>query len=79
MMVDAERGATEVYCLWSGDSDFADVVEQLLRSGKKVVLFATARRVSSELNQLRATGLFVFDIAKIRNYICWPREMTIRA
>lgn len=77
MMVDAEKGATEVYCLWSGDSDFADVAGQLLDKGKKVILFATARRVSSELSDLQAKGLFIFDISKIRNYICWKREMTI--
>lgn len=78
MMIDSQQRDTEVYCLWSGDSDFADVVKQLLEANKKVVLFATSRRVSAELNELRTDGLFIFDIAKIRNYICWPKEITIK-
>jgi uncharacterized LabA/DUF88 family protein len=43
----------EGFSLWSGDSDFADPLAQLLRDGKKVTLFATARRVASELSELQ--------------------------
>lgn len=75
MLLDYERNAVESFILWSGDSDFADPVNQLLEDGKKVVLFATVRRVASELNELQKKGLFIFDIQKIRNFICWKREI----
>ncbi|HPQ23264.1 MAG TPA: NYN domain-containing protein [Candidatus Paceibacterota bacterium] len=75
MLVDYEKNKIENFILWSGDSDFADPVNQLLEDGKKVVLFATVRRVASELNELQKKGLFIFDIQKIRNFICWKREI----
>lgn len=75
MLIDYERNSIDTYVLWSGDSDFADPVKQLLDDGKKVVLFATARRVASELNKLREKGLIIFDIQKIRNLICWKKEI----
>jgi len=59
----------EGFSLWSGDSDFADPVAQLLRDGKKATLFATARRVSSELSELAKDGLAIYDIKKIREFI----------
>lgn len=67
MLLDYERNGIETYVLWSGDSDFADPVTQLREDSKKVHIFATARRVSVELNQ---TGAPIFDIQKIRNFIC---------
>ena len=75
MLIDYEKNKIENFILWSGDSDFADPANQLLEDGKKVVLFATARRVASELNELQEKGLFIFDIQKIRNFICWKREI----
>lgn len=75
MLIDYEKNKIENFVLWSGDSDFADPVNQLLEDGKKVVLFVTARRVASELNELQEKGLFIFDIQKIRNFICWKREI----
>jgi N-acetylmuramoyl-L-alanine amidase len=76
MFLDLERGNADTYVLWSGDSDFADPIEKLLHAGKKVVLFGTSRRVSRELNALRDEGLIVFDIKKIRDFVCWRRELT---
>lgn len=76
MLLDFERNGTEIYALWSGDSDFADPVLKLLQAGKKVILFATARKVSRELSALRAEGLVIFDIQKIRDFICWRRELS---
>ena len=61
--------------LWSGDSDFAGPIEQLLKDGKRVYIFATARRVASELNALVPAGLSIYDIQKIKNFICWNKEM----
>ena len=75
MLLDLERTKTTTFVLWSGDSDFADPLLKLLRAGKKVFLFATARRISRELNALRHDGLIIFDIQKIRGFICWKREM----
>ncbi|MFH1228371.1 MAG: NYN domain-containing protein [Planctomycetota bacterium] len=75
MMIDHHLKKAENFILWSGDSDFADTLKQLLDAGKKVVLFATPRRVSAELNALRSNRLIIFDIQKIREFICWPKEM----
>lgn len=44
---------------------------------KKVILFATARVVSSELNELKSKGLFILDIKKIKDFICWKRELSV--
>lgn len=75
MLLDCERGETDTFVLWSGDSDFADSVNKLLDSGKKVILFATARRVSTELQQCRVKGLKIFDIQKINDFICRQSEL----
>ena len=76
MLIDYGKNGIENFILWSGDSDFADPVRQLLSDGKKVVLFATARRISSELHELQEDGLLIFDIQKIRNFICWKKEIS---
>lgn len=81
MLLDYERDHIDTFILWSGDSDFYDPIKQLLEDGKNVILFATTRRVASELNELsevnksRDKNLFVFDIQKIRNFICWKRQI----
>lgn len=75
MLIDHDRNGVDTFVLWSGDSDFAEPVRQLLADKKRVVLFATARRVSTELNALQADGLMIFDIQKIKNFICWKKEM----
>lgn len=75
MLVDYDKNGIENFVLWSGDSDFADPVKQLLDDGKKVVIFATARRVSKELSETEA---LVFDIKRIKEFICWSRELLDR-
>lgn len=77
ILLDYEKNRVDNFILWSGDSDFADPIRQLLKDGKKVSLFATVRRVSSELNDLIKEGLFIFDIQKIRNFICWKKDIKI--
>lgn len=72
MFLDNEKNSVDTFVLWSGDSDFADPVSQLLNNKKKIILFATARRVSIELQQ---TNVPVFEIQKIRNFICRPDEI----
>ena len=74
MLLDCERNSAETFILWSGDSDFADPLERLLKEGKEVVLFATAGRISRELNELKTSGLGIFDIFNIRDFICWKKE-----
>lgn len=75
MLIDYAEHGIENFVLWSGDSDFADPLNQLLDDGKKVFIFATARKVASELNDLVQKGLFIYEIQKIRNLICWKREI----
>jgi len=75
MLLDCERKSAETFILWSGDSDFADPIEKLINAGKKVILFATARKVSRELSALSGKGLMIFDIQKIRDFICWKKEI----
>jgi hypothetical protein len=41
----------------------------------KVSVLATARRVATEFGELVKRGLFIYDIQKIRNFICWKREI----
>ena len=75
MLLDCERNSAESFVLWSGDSDFADPISKLISAGKKVFLFATARKVSRELSALALQGLMIFDIQKIRDFICWKKEL----
>lgn len=75
MLLDAERDQADTFVLWSGDSDFHDTVQKLISSDKKVILFSTARKVAKELNELRSKGLVIFDIQKIRDFICRNREL----
>jgi uncharacterized LabA/DUF88 family protein len=57
------------FSLWSGDSDFADPIAEVLRDGKKATLFATARKVATELNGLKSEGLFIYEISKIKEFV----------
>lgn len=75
MLLDCERNSAENFVLWSGDSDFADPIKKLLAAGKKVFLFATARKVSKELSALTKDGLVIFEIQKINTFICWRDEL----
>lgn len=79
MLLDYERNGTEIFVLWSGDSDFADPLEKLLKAGKKVCLFATAGRISSELNELKKGGLKIIDIFELKEFICWSRESAYKS
>jgi len=75
MLLDYERNDDiDTFVLWSGDSDFADPLKKLLENNKKVILFATAGRIARELNALKELGLHIFDIADLKEFICWKRE-----
>jgi len=75
MLLDYEKNNVDTFILWSGDSDFYDPIFQLLNDNKNVVLFATARRIAVELNNLREEGLKIFDIKKIKEFICWKKQI----
>jgi uncharacterized LabA/DUF88 family protein len=75
MLVDYAAHGVESFVLWSGDSDFVDPLRQLMDDGMKVAVFATARRVAAEFGELAKRGLLIYDIQKIRNFICWKKEM----
>jgi uncharacterized LabA/DUF88 family protein len=77
MVLALERNEADCFILWSGDSDFHDPIKELLDKGKRVIIFASARLVSSELNDLRKQGLMIFDIKKIKEFICWKRELRV--
>ncbi len=72
MLLDFAKDDVDNFVLWSGDSDFADPVTQLMKDKKKVIIVATARRVSVELAETKAP---IFDIQKIRNFICRNNEI----
>jgi uncharacterized LabA/DUF88 family protein len=76
MLMDQAIGEADIFALWSCDSDFAGPVEALLNDGKKVVVFGTSGMVSKELNLLRGKGLYVYDVKKLKEMICWSRELT---
>lgn len=75
VLLDHKINNVDTFILWSGDSDFAGPLEQLINDGKKVVIFSTARRISHELKSLRDKGAYIFDIQKIKEFICFAREM----
>ncbi|OGF47174.1 MAG: hypothetical protein A2452_09870 [Candidatus Firestonebacteria bacterium RIFOXYC2_FULL_39_67] len=77
MLMDYNDQNAEIFVLWSGDSDFYDPLKKLLSEGKKVILFATSGKVSKELNELKSDGLIVFDIQKIKEFICWKKQIKI--
>ena len=69
MRVECITGIATNFCLWSGDSDFADTLKTLLDEKKRVSVFGTARVIASELNELRSRGLQIFDVRKLRELI----------
>lgn len=73
MLVDFSKDDIKNFILFSGDSDFVDPISQLLKDKKKVHIFATARRISPELS---ATGAFIFEVKKIREFVCRSKELS---
>lgn len=76
MLLESEKGKTQNFILWSGDSDFYDPLRRILKSNRNAVVFGTAGRISAELNELKKEGLFIFDIFDIKDFICWRKEIT---
>lgn len=74
MLLDMNTGV-EVFILWSCDGDFADTILKLLNAGKTVVAVGVAGRFARELNQLQPAGLKFYEVKKLREFLCWPREL----
>lgn len=72
ILLDCAQNGIKNFILWTGDSDFAEPISSLIKDGRKVTIFATARRVPAELSQ---TGVQIFDVQKIRNFISYPKEI----
>ncbi|MEK7167827.1 MAG: NYN domain-containing protein, partial [Patescibacteria group bacterium] len=70
----SDSNDAETFVLWSGDSDFAYPLEKLIHLKKKVILFATSGRISSELNDMKENGLVIFEINKIKEFIQKAKE-----
>ncbi len=77
MVIDHANNEADCFVLSSGDSDFHDPLHALLKDKKCVILFATARKVASELQDLKQEGLLIFDIMKIKEFACWSRELAL--
>lgn len=73
MLIDFVQDRADSFVIWSGDSDFVEPVKQLLQDGKQVVIFAAAGKISVELSHTRAQ---VFEINKIRDFICRASEIS---
>jgi uncharacterized LabA/DUF88 family protein len=74
MMLDMHKG-TDNFLLWSCDSDFADIALQLISAGKKVTVFGIAGRIARELDELRTAGLKIYEVRRLKEFLCWPREL----
>jgi len=72
MLLDCERNNNENFMLWSADSDFASPITQIKDSGKNATLVAIAGKVAPELDE---TGVFIFDVRKIKEFVCFPKEI----
>lgn len=72
MQKDFESNGVQNYILWSTDGDFEDPITQIRNDGRNAVVFAVSGKVAPELDR---TGAFIFDVRKIREFICWPREI----
>ena len=74
MLVDTSNGV-EGFILWSCDGDFADTILKLLNAGKKVMAVGLAGRFAKELNRLQPAGLRFYEVKRLREFLCWPREL----
>lgn len=60
------------FILLSWDSDFYDIIEQLKVNSNKIFIFSTAWKISRELHE---SSWIVYDLKKIKNFICWNRQI----
>jgi len=72
MLSDYNSNEYDNFILWSGDSDFQSPIKQLLEAKKNVFIFSISGRVTPELQTLNVP---VFDIRKIREFVCWGKDI----
>jgi uncharacterized LabA/DUF88 family protein len=77
MLIDMSSGV-QGFILWSCDGDFADTILKLLEAGRKVMVVGVAGRFARELNQLRPSGLKLYDVQRLKEFVCWSRELDYR-
>jgi uncharacterized LabA/DUF88 family protein len=53
----------QTFCIWSGDSDFAHPILQLLNEKRNVVVIS--KGIATELNDLKPEGMIHYDIRKL--------------
>jgi uncharacterized LabA/DUF88 family protein len=68
MRLDNALRKANTFCLWSGDSDFADPLLKLLGEGRRVIVIS--KGMATELNDLKGDGLIYYDIRKLKDLIC---------
>jgi uncharacterized LabA/DUF88 family protein len=69
MRIALQLNEANSFCLFSGDSDFADPISVILKAKRKVSVFGTARHIASELNALKQKGLEIEDVAALRDFL----------
>lgn len=69
---DLDSGAVDTFVLWSGDSDFAAPIQEIMDAGKNVVIITTAGRVAAEVSALNPV---IFELKKIKEFICWIKDL----
>jgi uncharacterized LabA/DUF88 family protein len=67
MRLDNALKKASTFCLWTGDSDFANPVLKLLKEGRKVIVIS--RGIATELDDLKPHGLIYYDIRKLTELI----------
>lgn len=60
----------------SGDNDFANPINQLLRDDKKIALFAAARQIASKLNELQKRIVYSWYSKNQEFYLLEKRNFT---
>jgi uncharacterized LabA/DUF88 family protein len=69
MRIAFQLNEADSFCLFSGDSDFADPLTVILNARRQVSVFGTARHIASELNALKSRGLQIVDVAALRDFL----------
>lgn len=69
-MMDSLIEGYDSFLLFSGDGDFAPVVERLLDRRKQVMIFSKNKPLGKELHELRGTSCFyAFNLSHLEHFI----------
>jgi uncharacterized LabA/DUF88 family protein len=72
MRLDHALKRCQTFCLWSGDSDFAHPILQLLNDNKNVVV--VSKGISTEVRDLKPEGMIHYDLRKLTDVISLSPE-----